>query len=149
MKTERKNTTVAVALGLLLIATTTLVPAGWAQEAKVKPAITIAQLAGPWQVALVGNTGCGISSLLFNGTMNSSGQATGTLIGNSGCGPSNNSQTFTVNSLKSNGSGTAFLSCGEGCGWNLTIQVSPNEQVIGLVDITDPGNYLAGTAVRR
>ena len=144
-----KNKT-AGALALLLVATIASVPAVLsAQDAKVKPAITIAQLAGPWQIALVGNTGCGITSILFTGTMNSAGNAPGTLIGNSGCGPSNTSQHFWIESLNSNGSGTAGLSCGEGCGWLLSIQVSPNKQVINLVDITDPANYLAGTAVKQ
>jgi len=40
--------------------------------------MTVAQLAGPWQIAAVGNTGCGIMSQLFTGTMNSSGTAVGT-----------------------------------------------------------------------
>lgn len=87
--------------------------------------------------------------LAFTGTMNSSGVATGTLTGSSGCGPSSNTQTFTITGLAANGSGTAGLTCGPGCGWTFNIQVSPNKQVINLVDVTDPNNWLAGTAVKQ
>jgi hypothetical protein len=149
MKAQRQVASVAGALALLLVATVAFVPAS-AQDTKVNPAITVAQLAGPWQIAVVGNTGCGQTSLLFTGTLNAGGQSTGTLIGSSGCGPSDNTQTFTINSLNADGSGTAGLSCGDDCGWNFTIQVSPNKQVINLVDVTDgDGNYLAGTAVKQ
>jgi hypothetical protein len=150
MKVQRQVVSVAGAFALLLIATIAFVPVvASAQDANIAPEIKVAQLAGTWQIAVVGNTGCGQTSLLFTGTLSPSGQSTGTLIGNSGCGPSNNTQTFTINSLNANGSGTAGLSCGVDCGWNFTIQVSPNRQVINLVDVTDPNNYLAGTAVKQ
>jgi hypothetical protein len=74
--------------------------------------------------------------------------ASGTLVGNSGCGPSSGTQTFTIVSLNSNGSGIAGLSCGSDCGWTFNIQVSPNKQVFNMVDVTDPGNYPAGSAVQ-
>ena len=150
MKVQRQVVSVAGAFALLLIATIAFVPAvTLAQDAQVAPEITVAQLAGSWQIAVVGNTGCGQTSLLFTGTLDAGGQSTGTLIGNSGCGPSNNTQTFTISSLNANRSGTAGLSCGVDCGWNFTIQVSLNKQVINLVDITDANNYLAGTAVKQ
>lgn len=149
MKVNRQIIPTAAALALLLVATITIVPATSAQNAKGPAPITISQLAGPWQLAVVGNTGCGISSLLFTGTLNSSGVASGTLIGNSGCGPSNNTQTFTIVSLNANGSGTAGLTCGVGCGWTFDIQVNPTRQVMNLVDVTDPSNYLAGSAVKQ
>jgi hypothetical protein len=150
MKPQSKSIAVAAVLGMLFISTIALTQvAVGEQNAKAQPAMTISELAGPWQIGLEGNTGCGVTSLLFTGTLNSSGQATGTLVANSGCGPTSNSQTLTINSLHSDGSGTANLTCGESCGWNLTIQVSPNKQVIGLVDVTDPENYLVGSAVKQ
>jgi hypothetical protein len=139
-------------LAVLLLATVgSLVTLSAAQDVKAKPAITIAQLAGPWQIGIVGNTGCGESSMIFTGTLNTSGVAVGTLTGNSAaCGPSTSSQTFTITSLSTNGSGTAGLTCGAGCGWTFYIQVSPNKQVFNLVDVTDVnGNNLGGTAVKQ
>ena len=138
----------ALAGVLVLVSVVALVGVSAAQDAEVNSPITVSQLAGRWQLAVVGNTGCGISSLLFTGTMNSSGTARGTLIGSSGCGPSSNTQTFSIISLSPNGSGTAGLTCGPSCGWIFKIQVSPNLQVMNLVDVTDLHQWLAGTAVK-
>ena len=150
MKTQRARMSLAAVSVLLLTATIALIPTvATAQNEKAKPEMTINQLAGPWQLALVGNTGCGTSTILFTGSLNTSGVANGTLTGNSGCGPSSLSSTFTIISLNANGSGTAGLSCGNDCGWTLNIQVSPNKQVINMVDVTDPSNYVAGTAVKQ
>ena len=151
MNTKRTSMRKVVLALLLAVTVAAVVPVSAAQNVKVRPAITVAQLAGPWQIAVVGNTGCGVSSLLFTGTLNASGTATGTLTGSSaGCGPGSSTQTFTITSLSSNGSGTAGLTCGSGCGWTFSIQVSPNKQVFNLVDVTDPaGNILAGTAVKQ
>jgi len=150
MNTNRKAAKLAV-LALVLMATVALLAtSSVAQDLKVKREITIAQLAGPWQIAVAGNTGCGVSSLLFTGTLNSSGVATGTLTGSSaGCGSNSTTETFTILSLGSDGTGTAGLSCGSGCGWKFNIKVSPNKQVFNLVDVSDGGsNVLAGTAVK-
>lgn len=152
MKSRQISLPVAVAFALLLVTTTTFFPSvSWSQAAKAQPQITIAGLAGPWQLVLVGNTGCGTTSILFTGTLNSSGVATGTLTGSSGCGVTSTTQTFTINSLNANGSGTANLTCGSGCGWDLTIQVNPARNVMNLVDVSasNPGNYIAGTAVKQ
>jgi len=61
----------------------------------------------------------------------------------------NTGQTFTINSLIANGSGTAGLSCGADCGWTFNIQVARNREIFNLVDVVNDGNYLAGTAVRQ
>ncbi len=107
-------------------------------------------LAGTWQITLGGVTGCGQSTELANITLNSNGSGTGTLQTHGSCGDSSlTAQTFTISSLKTNGSGTAGLSCGTGCGWAFTIQVSPDRSTFNLVDITDPGNFLEGTAVHQ
>jgi hypothetical protein len=151
MKTQPSRFFLGAVSALLLTATIALSPAvATAQNEKAKPEITLAQLVGPWQIAVAGNTGCGQSSFVFTGNLNASGESTGTLTSNSGCGPSETTQNFTITSLSANGSGTAGLTCGNGCGWTFTIQVSQNKQVINLVDITDGnGNYLAGTAVKQ
>jgi hypothetical protein len=60
-------------------------------------------------------------------------------------------QTFTVLTISANGSGTANLSCGTGCGWNFNIQVSPDRSTFSLVDVSaaNPSNYLSGMAVHQ
>jgi hypothetical protein len=156
-KNEKRNTMnnhcqparLAVFAVLLLATVGSLVTVSAAANANTP--ITVAQLAGPWQFAIVGNTGCGVSSLLFTGTLNASGTAVGTLTGASGgCAPSTSTQTFTILSLNANGSGTAALSCGTGCGWNFDIQVAINRQIFNLVDVVNGGaNVLAGTAVKQ
>ncbi|PYX32388.1 MAG: hypothetical protein DMG80_08435 [Acidobacteria bacterium] len=146
MNPRRKSTRFAV-LGLLLLATV----GSLVGVSAAAPPITIAQLAGPWQVAVTGNTGCGVSSLLYNGKLDSIGHSTGTLTGSSaGCGSSTTTETFNILTLNGNGSGTAGLTCGAGCGWVFNIQVSRNKQVINMVDVHDGGsNVLAGTAVKQ
>lgn len=113
-----------------------------------------ADLAGPWQVSLIlANSGCGPMSILVNFTLNSNGSATNaTLVSHSSCGDTTTSgQTFTVNTLNSNGSGTAGLSCGTGCGWAFNIQVAPDRSTFNLVDVSssNPGNYVQGTAIHQ
>jgi len=124
-------------------------------QTSARPAVTVSQLAGSWTAALVGNTGCGFTSMRVTFTLDSAGTGTATISANSastnpGCGPGvNTGQTFTINSLIANGSGTASLSCGPDCGWNFNIQVAPNREIFNLVDVVNDGNYLAGTAVRQ
>ena len=109
-----------------------------------------ADLSGNWQIVLGGFTGCGQSTEIANINLNSSGSGTGTVKTHGNCGDSTvTGQTFTINSLSSNGSGTAGLSCGPSCGWAFTIQVSPDRSQMSLVDLTDPGNYLSGTAIHQ
>ena len=142
----------AVLAALLLATVGSLSTLSAAQDAVKSPAaaITIAQLAGPWQIALVGFTGCGQSALLFTGSLNASGKAVGTLTGSGQCGASSSTQTFSINTLNANGTGTAGLSCGPSCGWGFNIQVSPSKQMFNLVDVVNsPGDVLAGTGVRQ
>ncbi len=112
--------------------------------------VSKSDLAGTWQIVLGGFTGCGQSTELATITLNATGAGTGTLQTHGSCGDSSlTGQTFTVSSLKANGSGTAGLSCGTGCGWAFTIQVSPDRSTFNLVDVTDPGNFLEGTAIHQ
>jgi hypothetical protein len=116
--------------------------------------IVKADLAGPWQVSLIlSNSGCGPMSILVNFTLNSNGSASNaTLVSHSGCGDSTlPGQTFTINTLNANGSGTAGLSCGSGCGWSFNIQVAPDRSTFNLVDVSsaNPGNYVEGIAIHQ
>lgn len=61
MNTKSKSKRSAVLVLLLLATVGTLVAVSAAADAR--PAVLLYQLAGPWQIAVVGNTGCGISSL--------------------------------------------------------------------------------------
>jgi hypothetical protein len=114
--------------------------------------IVTANLTGDWQVALYGQGGCGAGTTLVTFTLNSSGTANNATETShtAGCGdPHSTGNTFTVQSLNPNGSGTANLSCGPGCGFNFNIQVSPDRSTFNLVDVSDPNNFLIGTAIHR
>ena len=107
-------------------------------------------LAGSWVATLSGFTGCGSSAMLVAINLNSSGVGTATLTTHGQCGDSVvTAQTFKVTALNTAGTGTANLSCGVGCGWNLRLQVSPDRQIMNLIDVdpVNPGNYIAGVAV--
>jgi len=119
---------------------------------------TLQALAGTWQATLLGNTGCGLSSALVTFTLNSSGQATDAANtghfmngGNAGCpdGATSTGNSFTISSLNADGSGTATLSCGSGCGWAFQIQVSRDSTEFNLVDVDpqNPNNLLQGVAI--
>jgi hypothetical protein len=56
-----------------------------------------------------------------------------------------------VQSLNTNGSGTANLTCGSSCGWNLNIQVSPDRSTFNLIDVSaaNPGNFIEGVAIHQ
>ena len=58
---------------------------------------------------------------------------------------------FNILSLSPNGSGTASLSCGAGCGWELKIQVAKGTQIFSLADVSpaNPNNFFAGTAIHQ
>ena len=122
--------------------------------------ISKADLAGPWQATLFGNTGCGLVSMLVNFTLNSSGTATNATITSHLSGPSTSAchdgavttgQTFTIFSLNSNGSGTAGLSCGPSCGWVFRIQVAPDRAIANLTDVdtANPFNTPTGTMIHQ
>jgi hypothetical protein len=151
MNSRRQPARLALLAALMLVTVVSFVIPAAAGDGKVRPAITVANLEGPWQIAVAGNTGCGVSSLLFTGTLNAGGTAVGTLTGSSaGCGSSSSTQTFTIISLNANGTGTAGLTCGSDCGWTFDIQVSANKQVFNLVDVVNGGaNVLAGTAIKQ
>ena len=114
--------------------------------------MTKSDLRGSWQMALYGQGGCGVSSTLVTFTLNGSGTATNaTEVSHSaGCGDATSTgNSFAINSLNSDGSGTAALICGANCGLTFRIQVSPDRSTFNVVDISDPQNFLIGTAIHR
>ncbi len=114
--------------------------------------ISTSDMRGSWQLTLYGVTGCGDSSLLVTFTLPTSGTTSNaTETGaSSNCGVSTTSgQTFQITSMNANGSGTAGLSCGSGCGWTFNIQMSPDRSTFNLVDMNDPNNFLEGVAVNN
>lgn len=113
--------------------------------------IVKSNLAGKWQIALGGYTGCGNQALLMTVTLDANAAGNnGTLVGHGSCGDGTQTdQTFTVSQLAPSGSGTANMSCGPGCGWNFKIQVAPDRSTFNLVDVSDPNNFLVGSAVRQ
>lgn len=139
---------VAIAAVFLLIASLLVVrPSG-----ATVGTITKADLSGPWAATITGDTGCGITTYYFTFTLNTSGSGSGTAVSHtSGCGDGSNTFTFTTNTLSANGSGTANISCGPSCGWNINIQVAPDRSVFNLVDVSplNPGNYIEGTAIHQ
>jgi hypothetical protein len=154
MKIRPHRIPAAAALALLITAIAVFPTASSAQSRE------ISKLAGPWQATLIGNTGCGLVSMLVNFTLNTSGMATDATItthlsgpNTGGCidGTVTTGQTFTINSLNSNGSGTAGLSCGTGCGWVFQIQVASNHEVANLTDVdtANPYNTPTGTMIRQ
>ncbi len=142
----------AFLVALTLVTLVSVVASAAAEGGKTRPASTLASLEGPWQITLIGNTGCGFTSMLVNVTLNSEGSGSATTTYHSGCGDNTqNSLPFAVQTLNANGSGTANLSCGSGCGWEFNIQVSKNGQIFNLVDVypENPDNYVEGTAIRQ
>jgi len=114
--------------------------------------IDIADLTGSWQMTFFGQTGCGIGASLVTFTLNTAGTGTATETGhNNGCPDGTSTGTFTVQTLNPDGSGTAGLSCGPSCGWNLNIQVSPDRSTFSVIDVSsaNPGNFVAGVAVNN
>jgi hypothetical protein len=121
--------------------------------------ITKADLSGNWQMTLLGNTGCGLSSMLVTFTLNTAGTATNATITSHDINPTptcpdgavSTGNTFTINSVAGNGSGTAGLTCGSGCGWTFNIQVAPDRSIMSVVDIAtfNPNNLLQGTAIHQ
>jgi hypothetical protein len=110
-------------------------------------------LAGPWAMTLTGDTGCGVSTSLATGTLDSTGTGLVTVRSHTaGCGNPVSTEKFQILTLNANGSGTASLSCGNqgSCGWQFKIQVAPDRTVFNLVDITDVGNnFLEGVAIHQ
>ena len=150
MKNVRRSVRLAGVVALGLVAMVAMVRTSKASIGNVSKS----DLAGAWQMTIVGQTGCGFGTTLYTFTLNSSGStsnATGTYH-TAGCGDGTSSgNTFTIQSLNANGSGTAGLTCGSGCGWLLNIQVAPDRSTFNVVDVSplNSGNYIEGVAIHQ
>jgi hypothetical protein len=144
-----KMARLAVLAALALITFVSAVAPAAAQEVKPRPAkVTLAKLAGTWTAGIELNGGCGIGSKQVTFTLNASGTGTATYQYNTQeCGASSGTGTMTITSINADGSGTAVLSIN--FVGNFNIQVSPNGQVMGMVEIADTGNYDVGVAVKQ
>lgn len=145
---QRKRLTMLGALSLITLVLA--IPTGATAETG-EDSITLASLQGPWALSLVGFTGCGQHSMYVTFTLDAQGQGTATIQSHGQCGNGTTTGVpFVIQTLNSDGSGTANLSCGPGCGWNLIIQVMRSSQVFSVVDVdpVNPGNFIAGTAIR-
>jgi len=142
MKTYPSIRRAASVVGVALIATL----------AMAQPSAAATSLAGKWQMAISGNTGCGLTSMLVNVTLDASGFGNNAVVKSHGqCGNAVvTGQTFQILSITGR-TAKANLSCGPGCGWNLDVQIAPGYAVFNLADVdpVNPGNFIAGTAVRQ
>lgn len=113
--------------------------------------ITKAQLAGSWAATLVGNTGCGVTTLYVVFTLNSAGAGSArTQMHSSGCTDAITSgNVFTIVSVNSTGAGIATLTCGSECGWSFKIQVDSGLRLFSLVDVADLSNFLQGVSIHQ
>jgi|SRR5580704_5771887 hypothetical protein len=120
--------------------------------ATARAQISLSSLKGRWAMSLVGFTGCGQQSIYATFKLDGTGSGMATVQFHGQCHDSTSADLpFVIQSLNPDGSGRANLSCGTGCGWNLIIQVAKDGQVFSVVDVdpVNPGNFLAGTAVRQ
>ena len=148
MNHHRKSTRIVPLASLCLVAVITIVTVSRASIGTISKS----DLSGPWLITFGGNTGCGLSSYVATATLNTSGTGPATITSHGQCGNGvTASQTFTIISLNSNGSGTAGLTCGTGCGWTFTLQVSPDRSIMNLADVAtaNPNNFLVGSAVHQ
>jgi hypothetical protein len=120
------------------------------------PPMSIADLQGTWQMTVIGQTGCGFGTTVYVFTLDATGTGyVSATYHTAGCGDGSVTTAaqnqFFVHALNPDGSGTAGLTCGPSCGWELTIQVSSNRQVFNFADVdaANPNNFIEGTAIRR
>jgi hypothetical protein len=148
---KMKTTSIKLA-ALIAVALITVMAVGpFAAARTVRPPVTLAGMAGPWQATVIGEgKGCGFGSKLLNFTLNSSGQAPDATwsYNTVSCSSDTVTATFTITSLNSDGNGTAELTVG-GNTLHFTIQVNPTSNMFNLVDLTDTGNYEEGSAIRQ
>lgn len=146
---------VAALVLVAMLSLTTFTVAQDEDGSALRPSLTIGQLQGKWAAAIVGNTGCGFTTMYVTFTLNARGQGNGTATSqghSSGCPDGTvTGLSFNILSFHPNGSGTANLTCGSGCGWNFLIQLDKDAHQFNLVDVDplNPGNYLAGTAIHQ
>jgi hypothetical protein len=131
---------------------------GIAVISSVADNIVTADLKGDWQVSLMGHQlrpECVPQDVVVSAaaimTLNAAGAGTINATLRTTCGNGDVVNTFAITALNPDGSGTAHLDCGGGCGFDFSIQVSPDRSVFNLVTVSaaDSGDMLAGVATRR
>ena len=144
-----KTARLAVLVVLALITLVSAVAPASAQDGKAAlPPAIVAKLAGTWTAGIELNGGCGIGSKLVTFTLNAEGTGPAAYQYNTQtCGASSGTGTMTITSIAASGVGTAVLSIN--FVGNFNIQVSPNGQVMSMVEIADTGNYDVGVAVKQ
>ena len=152
VNSRRQPARLALLVALMLVTLVSVAIPAAAQDVRTKPEVKLSKLAGAWQATFVGEDLCGIGSALVTFTLNSSGVATNSTwqYHSTSCGDgANTGLNFTIDTLNADGNGTATLNVSESSKITLTIQVSPNSQVMNMVDITDANHYLAATAIKQ
>jgi hypothetical protein len=155
MKPTGKNaynskSTLLLAVALLAVAAIA-VPFAMAADKNAAPPITVAQLAGPWFVEFSSYAACGNGTHLLIFTLNSTGTADdfADTYNTTGCGQGqHHSQTFTIETLNSDGTGTATFS-NNGTPLTFKIQVNTAVNLISLVDVTNADQIWSGAAVKQ
>jgi hypothetical protein len=155
MKTMSNNNHNSKSTLLLAVALITLaavaIPSATAADKDAPPPITIASLAGSWEVEFFTTANCGNGTHLWIFTLNSSGVSDdfADTYNTSSCGQGqNHDETFTIETLNVDGTGTAKYSNGT-LPLTFNIQVNTATNVFSLVDITDKGQYWSGTAIKQ
>ena len=132
--------------------------AGVAVVSSVADNIVTADLKGDWHVSLMGHQlrpECVPQDVPVSAaatmTLNVAGAGSINATLRTACGNGDVVNTFAISALNPDGSGTAHLDCGGGCGFDFSIQVSPDRSMFNLVTVspTDTGDMLAGVATRR
>jgi len=114
--------------------------------------VTLKQMQGSWVAALSGVTGCGVSTLAMEFTLDAQGKGTqlSSAEHTAGCGELDHAGDYVdLQVLNPDGSGFIAFGCGVGCGFGFTFQLSHSKEVFNMAPEPVPGNYLAGLAVRR
>jgi hypothetical protein len=146
---QPKRFFLVLALGILALASQSA--NSYAQNSMTTDSVSLTSMSGSWVISLVGVTGCGQTTLRALATLGTTGKSSSTSLvtHSSTCGNATSAETFDITGLQSTGTGTAHLSCGDGCGWDFDIQVASGNNVFNLVDVTNGENYLAGVAIRK
>jgi hypothetical protein len=147
-KTNNRLLSLLISLMLITVIATVAISASAGASRRT---ITIADLAGSWTVSYFSNGACGNGTHIQIFTLASSGVSSpfADTYNTSACSQGeNHDQTFTVDSVNADGTGTATYS-NNGTPLTFNIQLNPTKNVFSVVDVTDAGSYWFGTAVRQ
>jgi hypothetical protein len=151
MKMKAANNKTKNRVSALLVALAVVALMAGAAPSAAAEDITIASFAGSWTVSYHSNASCGNGTHIQMFTLDSSGVSSSfaDTYNTSKCGQGqNHDETFTIDSVDADGTGTATYSNG-GNPLTFTIQLNPSKNVFSLVDTTDVGQYWSGMAVKQ